>query len=77
VELREVKDPAEIKQHSSGVVGVSWDKYTGQWHVAVRVKGKQTHKRFRPKDRTPEEVERARLAAVECQQQLQLRLRAE
>jgi len=61
----------ELEHGNIRVQGVTWDKYLGEWRVSTQVKGKHIHERFTPKDETPEEVERARRAAVERRRQLQ------
>ena len=56
----------------SGVKGVKWDKRTNNWYACIQVNRKEiSGGSFKPKDTTPEEVERARLAAVVCRRKLE------
>ena len=56
----------------SGVIGVKWNKRTNNWCAYIQVNGKEiSGGSFKPKDTTPEEVERARLAAVVCRRKLE------
>ena len=49
----------------SGVIGVSWHKVHCQWQVKVKVFGKYKCAHVTPKDDSPQEIERSRVAAVE------------
>jgi len=56
----------------SGVKGINWNSQKKGWEVQLQINGK--HLRggtFKPKDSTPEEVERARSAAVESRRRLE------
>ena len=56
----------------SGVKGVTWHLQTKSWKVSLRINDKQLHGGyFKPKDSTLEEVERARLAALESRRKLE------
>ena len=56
----------------SGVKGVTWHLQTKSWKVSLRINDKQRHGGyFKPKDSTLEEVERARLAALESRRKLE------
>merc|ERR1712046_330641 len=60
----------EIPQ--SGVKGVLWYTRGEAWEVKIQINGKTLHGgRFKPMDSTPEELERARLAAVESRRKLE------
>ena len=48
----------------SGVIGVSWHKVHCQWQVKVKVFGKYKCAHVTPKDDSPQEIERSRVAAV-------------
>eukprot|EP00418_Pyrodinium_bahamense_P006989 CAMPEP_0179024358 /NCGR_PEP_ID=MMETSP0796-20121207/7412_1 /TAXON_ID=73915 /ORGANISM="Pyrodinium bahamense, Strain pbaha01" /LENGTH=342 /DNA_ID=CAMNT_0020720313 /DNA_START=17 /DNA_END=1045 /DNA_ORIENTATION=+ len=56
----------EAMERDSGVAGVTWLRPRCVWHAAITINGKQIHRDFRPEDSTPEAIERARVAAVEC-----------
>ncbi|CAK0903829.1 unnamed protein product, partial [Prorocentrum cordatum] len=67
-------------QHSavrqSGVKHILWDKCSAAWRIRYTMQngpdqGRRKQPAFRPKDESPEEVERARLAAVEALRRLQ------
>ena len=66
-----------VENPQSGVKGINWDirqKAWRQkaWKVRLKINGKQLHGgTSKPKDSTPEEVERARLAAVESRRKLE------
>ena len=61
-----------VDKPQSGVKGVIWHILEKAWKVILRVNGKQFHGgTFKPKDSTPEEVERARLAAIESRRKLE------
>ena len=52
--------------------GVNWHTSKKAWRVALKINGKRLHGgTFKPKDSTPEEVERARLAALESRRKLE------
>ena len=56
----------------SGAKGVTWDLQRKSWKVSLRINDKQRHGGyFKPKDSTLEEVERARLAALESRRKLE------
>ena len=55
----------------SGVKGVFWHSNQSYWQVRLIVKGRRIHGgNFKAEDSTPEEVERARLLAVESHRKL-------
>ena len=80
VERCEASDWSKAVERKSGVSGVCWVKHEEAWKVQIRMetgsKRSRTCKRFRPKDHTPEQIERARLAAVEWLQQVKQQSRA-
>ena len=52
--------------------GVLWYTQDKAWEVKLKINGKTLHGgTFKPKDSTPEEVECARLAAVESRRKLE------
>jgi len=54
--------------------GIFWNKKRNGWDVFVRAHGKKLRGgHFRPINKTPEAVEKARQAAVECRVQLEMR----
>ena len=56
----------------SGVKGVTWHLQTKSWKVSLRINDKQLHGGyFKPKDSTLEEVERAKLVALESRRKLE------
>ena len=56
----------------SGVKGVCWHTRDKAWEVKLNINGQTLRGGyFKPKDSTPEEVERARLAAVESRRKLE------
>mmetsp|Transcript_12674 Transcript_12674/g.40537 ORF Transcript_12674/g.40537 Transcript_12674/m.40537 type:complete len:467 (+) Transcript_12674:195-1595(+) len=65
-----------VLKATKGKAGVSWTRASRSWRVELAVGGgkKVQGGSFRPKDDTPEEVERARLAALECRRNLMLKL---
>jgi len=72
-DVKEVQNVGPVvTKRSSGAVGVSWNTCRQSWDVRICLKGGERYRRcFHPKDFTPEEVERARLAAVQCRQDLE------
>ena len=59
---------------TSGVTGVVWHLPSKAWEVKMNIDGQTLYGgRFKPKDSTPEEVERARLLAVESRRKLKPR----
>ena len=61
-----------VENPQSGVKGVNWDIQQKAWKVRLKANGKRLHGgTSKPKDSTPEEVERARLAAVESRRKLE------
>ena len=61
-----------VEKPHSGVKGVLWYTRDKAWEVKLNVNGKKLHGGyFMPKDSTPEEVARARLAAVESRRKLE------
>jgi len=67
----EAQHTSQLVEHDSGILGVTWSRFESQWHVQIALNGKKVNRRFRPKDDTLEEIERARLAAVQCRQDLE------
>ena len=66
VKLRRVENPC------SGVKGINWHTSKKAWTVRLNINGKRLcGGMFKPKDSTPEEVERARLLAVESRCKLE------
>jgi len=60
-------------KHTTGVKGVTWHKKQNAWVVRYHAAGKrQPGGTFKAKDGTAEEIECARLAAVECRLKLEL-----
>ena len=61
-----------VENPHSGVKGVFWHILDKAWEVKMRINGQTLYGgKFTPKDSTPEEVERARLLAVESRRKLQ------
>ena len=61
-----------VENPQSGVKGINWHILQKAWLVRLKINGKQLcGGTFKPKDSTPEEVERARLAAVESRRKLE------
>ena len=61
-----------VEKPHSGVKGVLWYTRDKAWEVKLQINGKTLHGgTFKPKDSTPEEVECARLAAVESRRKLE------
>ena len=61
-----------VENPRSGVKGVLWHTRDKAWEVTVNINGKTLYGgKFKPKDSTPEEVERARLLAVESRCKLE------
>merc|ERR1712083_931037 len=58
-----------VKKGASGTPGVTWNVHANKWHARVWATGdgkrKSLNKYVRPVNETPEEIERARLIAVE------------
>ena len=63
-----------VENPHNGVTSVFWHTPTKTWEVKMNINGQTLFGgRFTPKDSTPEEVERARLLAVESRRKLELR----
>ena len=61
-----------VENPQSNVPSIHWHIQKKAWIVRLRVKGKQLSGGcFKPKDSTPEEIERARLLAVESRRKLE------
>ena len=61
-----------VAHFQSGVKGITWHNLLQTWQVHLKINGKLIPGGyFKPKDSTPEEVERARLAAVESRRKLE------
>ena len=61
-----------VENPQAGVKGINWHIRQKAWIVQLKVKGKRLSGGcFKPKDSTPEEVECARLAAVESRRKLE------
>ena len=61
-----------VENPQSNVPSIHWHIQKKAWIVRLRVKGKQLSGGcFTPKDSTPEEIERARLLAVESRRKLE------
>ena len=61
-----------MENPQSGVKGINWNTRQKAWKVCLKINGKPlSGGTFKPKDSTPEEVERARLAAVESRRKLE------
>ena len=60
-----------MENPQSGVKGINWHILHQAWLVHLKINGKQLSQYFKPKDSTPELVERARLAAVESRRKLE------
>ena len=61
-----------VENHQSGVKGINWHTSKKAWTVRLKINGKQLcGGTFKPKDSTPEEVERARLAALDSRRKLE------
>ncbi|CAK0881611.1 unnamed protein product [Prorocentrum cordatum] len=63
-------------ERQSGVKHISWDKCNAVWRIRYTMQsgpdqGRRKRPVFRPKDESPEEVEQARLAAVEALRRLE------
>eukprot|EP00931_Biecheleriopsis_adriatica_P027778 TRINITY_DN1663_c0_g1_i9.p1 TRINITY_DN1663_c0_g1~~TRINITY_DN1663_c0_g1_i9.p1 ORF type:complete len:877 (-),score=230.09 TRINITY_DN1663_c0_g1_i9:59-2689(-) len=63
-EIKQVKKASEFVKHASGVRGVSWDPKEECWHAVISINGKFLHKRVRPSEQSPEEMDRALQAAI-------------
>jgi len=60
-------------RRQSGIKGVNWETSNKAWRVCISVRGKRLQGgNFHPRNNTPEEIERARLEAVECRRRLEL-----
>merc|ERR1712176_482502 len=55
-------------ERESGEIGVCWRKHSCEWQVKASMKRKTIFRRFPPQGNTPEDIEHARLAAIECLQ---------
>ena len=61
-----------VENPQSGVIGVRWHTRYKAWEVKKNINGQTLFGgKFKPKDSTPEEVERARLLAVESRRKLE------
>ncbi|CAK0840687.1 unnamed protein product, partial [Prorocentrum cordatum] len=78
-ELRRARAPSGRSgsaEHQSGIKHIVWHKTRQAWHLRDTIrngpdKGGVMQPQFRPKDQSPEEVERARLVAVEALRRLE------
>ena len=62
-----------VENPYSGVPGVRWHTRYKAWEVTMNTNGQRRFGgKFRPKYSTPEEIERARLLAVESGRKLEL-----
>ena len=72
LEKRGVGMAKRAQNPQSNVPGVNWHRPKKAWMVQLQVKGKRLSGGcFKPKDSTPDEVECARLAAVESRRKLE------
>ena len=72
LEKRGVGMAKRVQNPQSNVPGVNWHRPKKAWMVQLQVKGKRLSGGcFKPKDSTPDEVECARLAAVESRRKLE------
>ena len=72
LERRGIGKAKRVENPQSNVPGNNWHIRLKAWIVQLQVKGKRLSGGcFKPKDSTPEEVERARLAAVESRRKLE------
>ena len=72
LERRGIAKAQHVENPQSGVKGINWNIQKKAWRVYLNINGKQlSGGYFKPKDSTPEEVERARLAAVESRRKLE------
>merc|ERR1711956_54839 len=69
-EPKRPRRPAKSVARNSGVTGISWDRWFGRWIVDWRHEHQGKRKYIRPKDDSPEEIESARLVAVELLRQV-------
>ena len=61
-----------VENPQSGVTGVFWHTRDKAWEAKMKINGQWLYGgKFTPKDSTPEEVERARLLAVESRRKLE------
>ena len=60
-----------VENPQSGVKGINWHIRKKVWHVRLQINKQLFSGDFKPKDSPPEEVERARLAAVESRRKLE------
>ncbi|CAE8687485.1 unnamed protein product, partial [Polarella glacialis] len=70
---KEVKSASELIHRESSVPGVKWEPTEDCWHTRLTIDGKCIHRRFRPKDGTPEEVDRCHQECVAAQRELKER----
>ncbi|CAE8660247.1 unnamed protein product, partial [Polarella glacialis] len=70
---KEVKSASELVQRESGVLGVTWRPTEGCWLTQVNINCRNTLLRVRPKDETPEEVERCLQECVAAMRELKAR----
>ena len=72
LERRGIAKAQHAENPQSGVKGINWNIQQKAWRVYLNINGKQlSGGYFKPKDSTPEEVERARLDAVESRRKLE------
>eukprot|EP00931_Biecheleriopsis_adriatica_P027775 TRINITY_DN1663_c0_g1_i4.p1 TRINITY_DN1663_c0_g1~~TRINITY_DN1663_c0_g1_i4.p1 ORF type:complete len:890 (-),score=231.02 TRINITY_DN1663_c0_g1_i4:93-2762(-) len=64
-EIKQVKSASELVKRKSGYTGVHWAPSWEAWRAKIQINGKDFEFTSRPSDDTPEEVQRAFLAAVE------------
>ncbi|CAE8648934.1 unnamed protein product [Polarella glacialis] len=70
---KEVKSASELVKRVSSVTGVTWMPTESSWVAWARINGKQHLARFRPKDETPEEIERCFQECVAARRELKER----
>ena len=67
-----MQDAQREETPQSGVKGINWHTSKKTCRVRLNINGKELcGGRFKPKDSTPEEIERARLTAVESRRKLE------
>ena len=72
LERRGIAKAQHVENPQSGVKGINWNIQQKAWRVYLNINGKQlSGGYFKPKDSTPEEIERARLLAVESRRKLE------
>ncbi|CAE8658122.1 unnamed protein product [Polarella glacialis] len=71
--LCRVKSASELVKRESSVPGVIWAPTEGAWYTLVTINGKGHRPRSRPKDETPEEIERSFQECVAALRELRKR----